>query len=75
MLRIKYISIFSLRFAVLETEEVTDGIIKAILRNQNTLTLPANLKPLIKFMNIFPNNVQQMIRDHIIKEGESTKLT
>lgn len=64
-----------MRFTVLETEEVTEQTIKAILRNQNTLTLPANLKPLIKFMNIFPNNVQQMLRDEIIKEGESTKLT
>lgn len=64
-----------MRFAVLETEQVTEQTVKAILRNQNTLTLPSNLKPLIKFMNIFPNNVQQMIRDNVINEGESTKLT
>ncbi|CAO1408471.1 unnamed protein product [Diamesa serratosioi] len=64
----------NLRFGVLQTDEVTDQTVKAILCNQNTLTLPANLKPLIKFMNIFPNNVQQMIRDHVIKEGEYTKL-
>lgn len=62
-----------MRFGILETEEATEQIIKAILKNQNTLTLPAKLKPLIKFMNVFPNNVQQMFRDHVVRDEKYTK--
>lgn len=65
----------SIRFAPLGIEEATQDIINAILLEEAFITIPSSFKHGANFINFLPLRIQQLIRDHILKEYEfkSTK--
>lgn len=40
------------------------------MREDFTVTIPNNQKPLVKFMNVLPLRVQELVRDRVLREFE-----
>ncbi|XP_029725013.2 17-beta-hydroxysteroid dehydrogenase 13 isoform X1 [Aedes albopictus] len=58
------------RFGILTTEYTAKCIVEGVLRNEATITVPRFFGLGVKFMQLFPTRVQQVIRDYILREYE-----
>ncbi|XP_058815380.1 17-beta-hydroxysteroid dehydrogenase 13-like [Topomyia yanbarensis] len=58
------------RFKLLTTEHTARVIIEGILRNEVILAIPPFFDLGVRFMQLFPVKIQQLVRDYIIREYE-----
>lgn len=61
----------NLRFPAVSVEYVTRQIVKAIRTNKSDVVIPWFTGPLIRFINMFPRFVQNLVRDRVTRERES----
>ncbi|XP_055643803.1 estradiol 17-beta-dehydrogenase 11-like [Toxorhynchites rutilus septentrionalis] len=62
------------RFQLLTTEHAARVITKGILRNETMIALPRFFDLGVKFMQLFPVKVQQLVRDYMIREYELNQV-